>query len=249
LPAEGQHETESAIAGPLPHLPEIPNHVQQPPVPTAYVLHSRAYRETSALVDFLTPQVGCGRYCAVRGARRTWRGRSCRWKWSFVAWRAEERRAHGKRRHRAWLNGDALFSGLYLNELLMRLLPAEDPHPAVFDHYAATLLALAEGRPLEPLLRSFEWRLLDDLGYGFSLTRHPRRPYRADGLYRLQVDAGPERVDLLQPGCSTAPNCWPWPKPTGPPRRLVGGQAPDAPGPGRSFGRPALVSRELFRKP
>jgi hypothetical protein len=28
-----------------------------------------------------------------------------------------------------WLNGEALFSGLYLNELLIRLLPAEDPHP------------------------------------------------------------------------------------------------------------------------
>ena len=100
-----------------------------------------------------------------------------------------------------WLNGEALFSGLYLNELLVRLLPAEDPHPAVFDHYAATLLALAEGRPLEPLLRAFEWRLLDDLGYSFSLTQDIHgEPVQADGLYRLQVDAGLERVWLLQPG-------------------------------------------------
>jgi DNA repair protein RecO (recombination protein O) len=119
-----------------------------------------------------------------------------------------------------WLNGEALFSGLYLNELLIRLLPAEDPHPAVFDHYAATLLALAEGRPLEPLLRSFEWRLLDDLGYGFSLSTTSTATHRADGLYRLQVDAGLERSTCCSRVCSTAPSCWPWPKPTGPPRRL-----------------------------
>jgi DNA repair protein RecO (recombination protein O) len=66
-----------------------------------------------------------------------------------------------------WLHGDALFSGLYLNELLMRLLPAED-RTRRCSITTLTLQALAEGRPLEPLLRSFEWRLLDDLGYGFS---------------------------------------------------------------------------------
>lgn len=64
------------------------------------------------------------------------------------------------------------------------------------------MLALAEGRALlEPLLRSFEWRLLDDLGYGFALTQDVHaEPIAADGLYRLQVDAGLERVYLLQPG-------------------------------------------------
>ena len=33
------------------------------------------------------------------------------------------------------LSGDALFSGLYLNELLMRLLPSEDAHPGLFELY------------------------------------------------------------------------------------------------------------------
>ena len=137
----------------------------------AYVLHSRAYRESSALVDFLTPQ---GR---LRAVLRNARGKAGTLARPFVPLEVEFRgRGELKNVGRmesagiaAWLNGEALFSGLYLNELLIRLLPAEDPHPAVFDHYAATLLALAEGRPLEPLLRAFEWRLLDDLGYGFAL--------------------------------------------------------------------------------
>ena len=174
-----------------------------PPGQPAYVLHSRAYRETSALVDFLTPQ---GR---LRAVLRSARGKAGTLARPFVPLEVEFR-GQGELKNvgrmesagvSTWLNGEALFSGLYLNELLIRLLPAEDPHPGVFDHYAATLLALAEGRPLEPLLRSFEWRLLDDLGYGFALnTDIHGEPIAPDGLYRLQVDAGLERVYLLQPG-------------------------------------------------
>ncbi len=143
-----------------------------PPGQPAYVLHSRAYRENSALVDFITPQ---GR---LRAVLRSARGKAGTLARPFVPLEVEFRgRSELKNVGRmesagvaAWLVGDALFSGLYLNELLIRLLPAEDPHPVLFEHYALTLLALAEGRPLEPLLRSFEWRLLDDLGYGFAMA-------------------------------------------------------------------------------
>ena len=150
-----------------------------------------------------------------------------------------------------WLNGEALFSGLYLNELLIRLLPAEDPHPGVFDHYAETLLALAEGRALEPLLRSFEWRLLDDLGYGFSLTTDSHdQSIAPDGLSRLHVDAGLERVYLLQPGLfngtellAMAEADWSAPGALSAAKRLMRQALAVHLG-----GRP-LVSRELFRKP
>ena len=150
-----------------------------------------------------------------------------------------------------WLVGEALFSGMYLNELLIRLLPTEDPHPAVFDHYAATLVALAEGRPLEPLLRSFEWRLLDDLGYGFALdTDVEGQPLDATGLYRLRVDAGLERVWLLQPGLfqgvellAMAEADWSVPGALAAAKRLMRQALAVHLG-----GRP-LVSRELFRKP
>jgi DNA repair protein RecO (recombination protein O) len=151
----------------------------------------------------------------------------------------------------AWLEGEALFSGLYLNELLIRLLPAEDPHPGVFEHYAATLSALAEGRALEPLLRSFEWRLLDDLGYGFALDADVNgEPLAADGMYRLQVDAGLERVYLLQPGLfqgaellAMAEADWTAPGALSAAKRLMR-QALAV-----HLGGKPLVSRELFRKP
>jgi DNA repair protein RecO (recombination protein O) len=217
--------------------------MSQPIPQPAYVLHSRAYRENSALVDFLTPQ---GR---LRAVLRSARGKAGTLARPFVPLEVEFRgRGELKNVGRmesagvsTWLSGEALFSGLYLNELLIRL----------FDHYAATLLALAEGRPLEPLLRSFEWRLLDDLGYGFSLTGDIHdQPIAPDGLYRLQVDAGLERVYLLQPGLfngaellAMAEADWSAPGALSAAKRLMRQALAVHLG-----GRP-LVSRELFRKP
>ena len=62
--------------------------------------------------------------------------------------------------------GDALLSGYYLNELLMRLLARDDPHPVLFDAYAATVQLLANQSidTLEVALRAFELRLLRDIG-------------------------------------------------------------------------------------
>ncbi len=219
----------------------------------AYVLHSRAYRESSALVDFLTPQ---GR---LRAVLRSARGKAGTLARPFVPLEVEFRgRGELKNVGRmesagvaTWLVGDALFSGLYLNELLIRLLAAEDPHPQVFEHYAATLLALAAGRPLEPLLRSFEWRLLDDLGYGFALSEDIHGvPIAPDGRYRLQVDAGLERVELIQPGLfhgtellAMAEADWSAVGALAAAKRLMR-QALAV-----HLGGKPLVSRELFRKP
>ncbi len=218
----------------------------------AFVLHSRAYRETSALVDFLTPQ---GR---LRAVLRSARGKAGTLARPFVPLEVEFRgRGELKNVGRmesagvaSWLVGEALFSGLYLNELLIRLLPAEDPHPGVFDHYTATLQALSQGRALEPLLRSFEWRLLDDLGYGFALDSDLNGdPLDPGAMYRLQVDAGLERVYLLQPGLfqgaellAMAEADWSTPGALSAAKRLMRQALAVHLG-----GRP-LVSRELFRK-
>ena len=43
--------------------------------------------------------------------------------------------------------GDALLSGYYLNELLLRLLARDDPHPALFDAYAAAVQVLPATMP------------------------------------------------------------------------------------------------------
>jgi DNA repair protein RecO (recombination protein O) len=218
--------------------------------PSAFVLHSRPYKESSALVDFLTPQ---GRLRAVlRGAR----GKAGSLARPFVPLDVEFRgRNELKTVARLegagtplWLSGETLFSALYLNELLIRLLPVEDAHPALFDFYALTLAALASGRPLQPLLRAFEWRLLDELGYGFALDRDRQgQPVESGKLYRLLPDAGLEAVMQLQPGVfqggellSMAEADWQAPGALAAAKRLM--RQALAPHLG---GRP-LVSRELF---
>lgn len=170
---------------------------------SAFVLHSRPYKESSALVDFFTPQ---GRLRAVLRAARGKAGSLAR---PFVPLDAEFR---GRNELKTvirlenagiplWLGGETLFSALYLNELLIRLLPVEDAHSALFDFYGLTLSALGSGRPLQPLLRAFEWRLLDELGYGFALDRDfQAKPVVVGKLYRLLPDTGLEAVTQFQPG-------------------------------------------------
>ena len=62
--------------------------------------------------------------------------------------------------------GDALLSGYYLNELLLRLLARDDPHQRLFDVYAAVVQVLASehGEALQSALRAFELLLLRDIG-------------------------------------------------------------------------------------
>lgn len=77
--------------------------------------------------------------------------------------------------------GEAVFSGWYLNELLLRLLQRHDAHPALFDAYGEALDALSEHG--ERALRRFELRLLADLGFGLDLPHdlEPDRRYRYHG--------------------------------------------------------------------
>ena len=63
--------------------------------------------------------------------------------------------------------GEALLSGYYLNELVMRLLARDDPHPRLFDAYAAAvqLLASPGSEAMQLALRAFELWLLRDIGF------------------------------------------------------------------------------------
>lgn len=226
--------------------------MQPPSSQPAFVLHSRAYKESSSLVDLLTPLGRCR--AVLRGAR----GKAGSMVRPFIPLELELR-GRGELKTVArleaagipnLLSGDALFSGLYLNELLIRLLPVEDAHPALFEHYSATLPLLAAGQALEPLLRAFEWRLLEELGYGFSLEVDLRGvALEVAQLYRLVPDAGLERVEQLQPGVfhggdllAMADTQWATPGVLSAAKRLM--RQALAPHLG---GRP-LVSRELFRK-
>ena len=90
--------------------------------------------------------------------------------------------------------GEALLSGYYLNELMMRLLARDDPHPALFDVYAATVgvLAMDDPQTLQPALRAFELLLLREIGFLPSLDMQTATlaPLGADARYSLRPEAG-----------------------------------------------------------
>jgi DNA repair protein RecO (recombination protein O) len=84
------------------------------------------------------------------------------------------------------LEGDALLAGFYLNELLMRLVPREDPHPALFDAYVSALTGLATAsQDLGSWLRWFECRLLREMGVAPDFGVVAGLPVEPRGQYSL----------------------------------------------------------------
>jgi DNA repair protein RecO (recombination protein O) len=145
----------------------------------ALLLHSRPFRDNSLLVELFIPD--SGRLGAVvrgvGGQRRSGAARRALLQpfqplWASWSGRGELKTVQLLEARAAPLplQGRALFSGLYLNELLCRLLQREDPHPDLFADYEQALAQLVAGEPLDLVLRRFELRLLEALGYGFSLV-------------------------------------------------------------------------------
>lgn len=147
---------------------------QQP----AYILHARAYRETSLLLDVLSRDHGRVGLVA-RGVRRE-RSRLPRGVLQplqplLIDWVARGELGALVAAEAASapfaLAGDRLFSAMYVNELVMRLCARNDAHPLSFAAYAQCLDRLGGAEPTGWTLRRFERELLADLGYALVLDR------------------------------------------------------------------------------
>lgn len=168
----------------------------------AFVLHTYAYRETSLIVEAFTPSFGRVAMVA-RGAKRPrseLRGVLQGFQPLLLSWfGAQELKTLAKAEWRGGLpllSGSALLCGFYLNELLLKLLPREDPHRELYAAYAAALADLAADRPQAPVLRRFEVRLLAALGYALPLVREAdtQAPIDPDARYHYAFDRGPRAI-------------------------------------------------------
>ncbi len=96
-------------------------------------------------------------------------------------------------------SGEALLSGYYLNELLLRLLARDDPHPLVFDMYRHTVKVLASGldNTIAPLLRAFEMLLLRDIGFlpDLRMQTLTLQAVQPEASYALFAEGGLRAVD------------------------------------------------------
>jgi DNA repair protein RecO (recombination protein O) len=164
-----------------------------------YILHTYPYRETSLIVEAFTRRHGRLALLA-RGARRprsAMRGMLLSFQPLQLAWSGSGELATLVRAE--WggalhpLSGRGLMCGFYVNELVLRLLPREDAHETLFDHYAAAIAALAGRDPFSAILRAFEKRLLAELGYAPLLDRDAASgaPIDPGGRYRYEPDRGP----------------------------------------------------------
>jgi DNA repair protein RecO (recombination protein O) len=117
----------------------------------AFVLHTYPYRETSLIVEAFTSEFGRVAMVA-RGAKRPrseMRGLLQGFQPLLLSWAGQhELKTLLRGEWRGGLplvRGSALVCGFYLNELLLKLLPREDPHPRLFAHYETALADLADG--------------------------------------------------------------------------------------------------------
>lgn len=166
-----------------------------------YLLSLRPYRETSALLEvFSAPHGRVGLVArGVRGPRSRQRGLFQPFRPLLLSWNEGGELGTLTGAETAGpaitLKGEAVFSGWYLNELLLRLLQRRDPHAALFQGYARALQALA-GPRAECALRTFEKQLLTELGYGLHLPDHIDRA----AWYEFDAESGARRLPARTAG-------------------------------------------------
>jgi DNA repair protein RecO (recombination protein O) len=185
-----------AVAGPHSHRQDNQS---------VYVLHTYPFKETSLVVELFAH--GFGRVATTaKGARRprsAMRGMLQSFQPLIATWsgKLELKTLHSLE----WggglllLKGDALMCGFYMNELLLRLLPREDPHESLFEYYSATLRTLAISENLATTLRRFELKLLQELGYAIPLQHDVSGATILEATnYNYVAEHGPTRINGAQ---------------------------------------------------
>lgn len=173
--------------------------VQRVALVPAFVLHRYPYRDSSLLVEAFTAEHGRVGLVA-RGVRRpgsrtrgllqplrplliSWSGRS------ELVTLTQVESAGGA----VELSGERLMSAFYVNELVLRLLARRDSQAELFGVYANTLQGLYHAAEPAAVLRVFEKRILEALGYGldFAVEANGVTPVSESRRYRVDPQAGP----------------------------------------------------------
>lgn len=163
-----------------------------------YILHERAYRETSLLLEVFSREHGRVSLLAKGGRKQKNHKRALMQpgRQVNIAWTARRElgtlTAVEPGQTDALPAGGRLFSVFYVNELLVRLLHKHESHPELFDVYDEALAGLRGESSEQVILRLFEKRLLESLGYGLVLNSGvDGNPIRPDKVYNYRLEQGP----------------------------------------------------------
>lgn len=142
---------------------------------TAFVLHARAWRETSLLIELLTEHHGrVGAVAKGTTGAKKHSLRAALQPLQHVRFSAVQQGELAQLRQAEaidaapLLSGNTMLAALYLNELTLRLTPRQDPHPDIYAAYAHARERLRAHEPAAWTLRRYERDLLQALGFGFA---------------------------------------------------------------------------------
>jgi DNA repair protein RecO (recombination protein O) len=163
-----------------------------------YILHHRPYRDTSRILEVLVRDHGRLTLFArgVRGPKPRFGGVLQPFALLLLSFQlgreAGQLTGAESAESSAALPAGSLMAGFYLNELLLKLTTRHDPVPEVFDLYRRALAGLRSAGPIEAVLRLFEKRLLEAVGYGLDLTSEARtgRAVEEGKFYRFRASQG-----------------------------------------------------------
>ncbi|MDP8033884.1 DNA repair protein RecO [Pasteurella atlantica] len=164
-----------------------------------FVLHRREYSESSLLVDFFTEHSGRITLLA-KGARRV----RSPLKSVLQPFTPLLLRWSGKGELKTLTKAEpaslslpmqtmALYSGFYVNEILVKTLENHTAYPELFQHYLSCITQLAvQPQQIEATLRTFEFQLLKALGYevSFSHCAATGKPIEPTMSYQFQEKKG-----------------------------------------------------------
>ncbi len=171
-----------------------------------YVLHRRPYRDSSLLLEIFSQQYGRVGLVArgVRGGKSRKAALLQPFQNVLISWvgRGELKTLTDVEPSagNASLPGRQLANGFYVNEIMVRLLQRDDPHPQLFEHYAQSIQRLADNQNPEPALRQFEIWLLQEVGYGLQLQYEAEsgEPVVAQQDYCYQPETGPVAMHSIR---------------------------------------------------
>ena len=164
-----------------------------------FLLHQRSYGETSIIADVFTQKSGKISFIA-KGAKKP----KSKFFGYLVPFQKLKITYSGRSELKTLTSIDrnlasnsntfskVSYSLLYINELLMKLLPKDAKHEELFVLYDEFLKKINKNNNLEISLRHFELDLLDMLGYGFDYDSEidSNDPIEAELSYEFVSERG-----------------------------------------------------------
>lgn len=163
----------------------------------AFLLHGYDYRDSSRLLEYFTREHGRLTVIAkgARRARSKLKAVLQPFNLVLISWSGGELptlTAAELQSAQVRLDGKDLYSGFYMNELVLRLTAKRDPHPELFNLFQQALQNLGEQKR-NIVLRLFEKGLLETLGYGLNLDveSDSGKGIVSENWYHYHVEHGP----------------------------------------------------------